>query len=239
MRASIPSECGIFLAAALVAFYLVFRGNTYDQRVALWLHIGLAEIALALIAWRFARHVTSMAGKTAAGRAGSLVLLPIAGGVLAECKRPDRKSGQRSALDGCGRRRRAVSFRAIFGADQYGQDHSIELFHGLGCGAETATGIFTSNGKARCTISRRSTISFIEKSIEYMQDKIGTRPSKWCAGCHDHAVFFNGRFDRPIKEQINTPEAQAGLGCMSCHAIVHVGGSMGNGGFHGGVSPTA
>ena len=35
------------------------------------------------------------------------------------------------------------------------------------------------------------------KSIEYMQDVIGTRPSKWCAGCHDHAVFFNGRFDRP------------------------------------------
>jgi hypothetical protein len=33
------------------------------------------------------------------------------------------------------------------------------------------------------------------KSIEYMQDVVGTRPSKWCAGCHDHAVFFNGRFD--------------------------------------------
>src|SRR5215831_11400785 len=26
------------------------------------------------------------------------------------------------------------------------------------------------------------------KSVEYMQDVIGTRPSKWCAGCHDHAV---------------------------------------------------
>ena len=50
------------------------------------------------------------------------------------------------------------------------------------------------------------------KSIEYMQDVVGTQPSKWCAGCHDHAVFFNGRFDRPIKEQIDTPEAQAGLG---------------------------
>ena len=49
------------------------------------------------------------------------------------------------------------------------------------------------------------------KSIEYMQDVVGTQPSKWCAGCHDHAVFFNGRFDRPIKEQIETPEAQAGL----------------------------
>lgn len=69
------------------------------------------------------------------------------------------------------------------------------------------------------------------KSIEYMQDVVGTRPSKWCAGCHDHAVFFNGRFDRPIREQIETPEAQAGLGCMSCHAITRVGSTMGQGDF--------
>ena len=69
------------------------------------------------------------------------------------------------------------------------------------------------------------------KSIEYMQDVVGTQPSKWCAGCHDHAVFFNGRFDRPMREQIDTPEAQAGLGCTSCHSVVHVGGTMGQGGF--------
>ena len=73
---------------------------------------------------------------------------------------------------------------------------------------------------------------FYRKSIEYMQDVVGTRPSKWCAGCHDHAVFFNGRFDRPIKEQIDTPEAQAGLGCMSCHAIVHVDSTHGQRRFH-------
>jgi tetratricopeptide (TPR) repeat protein len=69
------------------------------------------------------------------------------------------------------------------------------------------------------------------KSIEYMQDVLGTKPSKWCAGCHDHAVFFNGRFDRPIKEQIDTPEAQAGLGCTSCHSITQVHSSMGQGDF--------
>jgi len=69
------------------------------------------------------------------------------------------------------------------------------------------------------------------KSIEYMQDVVGTRPSKWCAGCHDHAVFFNGRFDTPIREQIETPEAQAGLGCTSCHAITHVKSTMGQGDF--------
>jgi tetratricopeptide (TPR) repeat protein len=69
------------------------------------------------------------------------------------------------------------------------------------------------------------------KSIEYMQDVIGTQPSKWCAGCHDHAVFFNGRFDKPIKEQINTPEAQAGLACTSCHAITKVHSTMGQADF--------
>ncbi len=69
------------------------------------------------------------------------------------------------------------------------------------------------------------------KSIEYMQDVVGTQPSKWCAGCHDHAVFFNGRFDRPIKEQIDTPEAQAGLACTSCHSITKVGSTMGQGDF--------
>jgi len=69
------------------------------------------------------------------------------------------------------------------------------------------------------------------KSIEYMQDVIGTKPSKWCAGCHDHAVFFNGRFDKPIREQIETAEAQNGLSCTSCHSIVHVKSTMGQGDF--------
>ncbi len=64
-----------------------------------------------------------------------------------------------------------------------------------------------------------------------MQDVVGTKPSKWCAGCHDHAVLFAGKFDTPIREQIETPEAQAGLGCLSCHSIVHVKSTMGQGDF--------
>ncbi|MEP7367373.1 MAG: tetratricopeptide repeat protein, partial [Acidobacteriota bacterium] len=72
---------------------------------------------------------------------------------------------------------------------------------------------------------------FYRKSIEHMQELSGTKGSKWCAACHDHAVFFNGRFDKPMKDQIDTPEAQTGLGCMSCHAISHVNGTMGNSGF--------
>ncbi len=73
---------------------------------------------------------------------------------------------------------------------------------------------------------------FYRKSIEYMQEVTGgVESSKWCAACHDHAMFFNGTFDQPVREQIDTPEAHAGLGCMSCHAIVQVNDTMGNSGF--------
>ena len=73
---------------------------------------------------------------------------------------------------------------------------------------------------------------FYRKSIEDMQAIQGsTQASKWCAGCHDHAVLFSGRWEKPIREQVYTPEAQTGLGCVSCHAISHVEGSVGNGGF--------
>ncbi len=70
------------------------------------------------------------------------------------------------------------------------------------------------------------------KSVEYMQDVVGTRPSKWCGGCHDPAVLYSGMMDTPIRKIIHTPEAQAGLGCMMCHSIARVKSSMGNGDFY-------
>jgi tetratricopeptide (TPR) repeat protein len=70
------------------------------------------------------------------------------------------------------------------------------------------------------------------KSVEYMQDVVGTRPSKWCGGCHDPAVLYSGKMDTPIKQIVHTPEAQAGLGCMMCHSIADVKSTMGQGDFY-------
>ncbi|HEV2350679.1 MAG TPA: tetratricopeptide repeat protein [Terriglobia bacterium] len=70
------------------------------------------------------------------------------------------------------------------------------------------------------------------KSIEYMQDTIGIKSSMWCAGCHDHALAISDMMQkRPIREIEFTRQGQNGLGCMSCHAIVHVQGTMGQGGI--------
>jgi Flp pilus assembly protein TadD len=70
------------------------------------------------------------------------------------------------------------------------------------------------------------------KSIEYMQDTVGTRPSKWCGGCHDPAVLYAGLMDTPIKQIVHRPEAQAGLGCMMCHSIADVKSTMGQADFY-------
>lgn len=69
------------------------------------------------------------------------------------------------------------------------------------------------------------------KSIEYMQDVRGTKPSKWCGGCHDPAVLYSGLMDTPIKKIVHRPESQAGLGCMMCHSIVKVKSTMGQADF--------
>jgi cytochrome c-type biogenesis protein CcmH/NrfG len=69
------------------------------------------------------------------------------------------------------------------------------------------------------------------KSIEYMQEVAGVQSSKWCGGCHDPAVIFSGMMDTPIEKILTTPEAQVGLGCNACHAIVAVDSTMGQGGY--------
>src|SRR5471030_871673 len=58
-----PQPCGAFLLSAVPALYIAIRGNTFQHRWILWLHIVLALTALALIGLRLfkPRH----AGETA------------------------------------------------------------------------------------------------------------------------------------------------------------------------------
>jgi tetratricopeptide (TPR) repeat protein len=95
------------------------------------------------------------------------------------------------------------------------------------------------------------------KSIEYMQEvqveealrrglpkEEGLKASQWCAGCHDPSVLLTGRWTKDsivnqlseAKRDILTDPKKlerlhSGLGCLSCHAAVHVDGTMGQGGL--------
>ncbi len=58
----------------------------------------------------------------------------------------------------------------------------------------------------------------------------GMIKSKWCSGCHDPSVMLAGKMTEPIDRR--SPQAQAGLTCLACHAIDSIHGTTGNGGYN-------
>ncbi|MBV9082212.1 MAG: hypothetical protein JOZ62_06030, partial [Acidobacteriaceae bacterium] len=216
------------IAAAASGILLAIVGNTRDHRVVFLVHIVISLAAVGIV---FVRRQNWTVAKISAAAAGFVLIAGLAYRVYIPHPRD-----------------RIVNSRTVpLSMKEEGAGPTSEFFPS---GAKTRDGRLIPSGffmeTQKCGECHRDIYEqwkssahhfasfnnqFYRKSIEYMQDVEGTKPSKWCAGCHDHAVFFNGKFDRPMKEQMDTPEAQAGLSCMSCHSIIHVDGSVGNGSF--------
>jgi tetratricopeptide (TPR) repeat protein len=225
----------LFVAALGTGWWLIKFHNTLANRPVLWAHIVLGGLSVAaLLVWVFRQRETRWFRPALATAAALLVLFPAAAAVYHKVN-PNPQHRIKNP------------FVVPASMDEEGGGPDSPFFPSS---ANTTTGeIIPSNffmDSARCGECHKDIYEqwnssahhfasfnnqFYRKSIEYMQEVVGPAPSKWCAGCHDHAVFFNGRFEKPIKEQIDTPEAHAGLACTSCHAIVEVNDSMGNGGF--------
>jgi len=225
-----PLGGGLFLVAAALGLFLAVRGNTTPHRWALEAHIAVAAAALiALLPQTSARYRKAYVACLALA-----VLFP-ASITLYRRAHPNPDDRIRNPLivpasmneEGGGPR--SPFFPSSAKTNVGGIIPSNFFMDSEACG-RCHKDIYQ-QWKSSMHHFGSFNNQFYRRSIEYMQSVVGTRPSKWCAGCHDHAVFFNGRFDRPIKEQVDTPEARAGLSCTSCHAITHVDSSMGNGGF--------
>ena len=213
-----PRECAAFLIAGIPALFLVIHGNTLDHRWILWLHIALAIVAVAMMRVKSLYVVLAL-----------LVVLPVTSKIFHKDQPITNPATPPLSMDSEGAGARSPFAPSSAQTNTAAIIPSNFFMDSEQCG-ECHKDIYE-QWKSSMHHFASFNNQFYRKSIEYMQDVTGTRSSKWCAGCHDHAVFFNGRFDRPIREQIDTPEAQAGLGCMSCHAIVHVGSTMGNADF--------
>lgn len=72
--------------------------------------------------------------------------------------------------------------------------------------------------------------SHIAQYKNFGNDGVGRAKSKWCSGCHDPALMLAGKMNMPIDR--NWPEAQAGLTCLSCHAIDKIHNLTGNGNYN-------
>ncbi len=223
----------LLAASALPALYLTVKGNTLDQRAWLYAHIALAVAGVAaLCIWAWPRHRRFR--RLPAASLAILGLLPAS---------THFKSGVWP--DPAGRIRNPVSAPASM--EEEGEGPRGPFWPSS---SRTNQGIIPSSyfldseqcGSCHKDIYEqwRSSVhhfasfnnQFYRKSIEYMQQVQGsTKPSRWCAGCHDHALLFSGKWEKPVREQIDTAEAQAGLACVSCHSIAQVHDTMGNAGF--------
>jgi tetratricopeptide (TPR) repeat protein len=222
----------MFAATALAGIFLAVGGNTTPHRWALVCHAAAGFIAAAIALW-----LVPVPRLRAAIAAVAVIALAVAGA--------NRARGSKSEI------RNPIVVPVSMEEEAHGpKSPFFPSSSTTNTGAVIPSNFFLdSESCGRChkdiyeqwkgSMHHFASFNnqFYRKSIEYMQDVVGTQPSKWCAGCHDHALFFNGRFDRPIKDQIDTVEARAGLACTSCHAIVHVGSSIGNGDFTIGYPP--
>ena len=224
---------GAFAIALALGAYLTVAGTTRNHFWALWGHIG-AALAGVILLIPFVRRQGPTFRKAFSVALALLVILPLSVRIYRQV-RPDPDDRIENpkvvpvsmAEEGGGPK--SPFFPSSAKTNVGGTIPSNFFMDSERCG-ECHKDIFE-QWKSSMHHFASFNNQFYRKSIEYMQSVVGTRPSKWCAGCHDHAVFFNGRFEKPIVDQIDTAEAQAGLACTSCHSIVHVEGSMGNGGF--------
>lgn len=208
----------LFTAAIVPAIYLAHWGNTLDKRAFLYAHIALC-----------------LAGLIAMGGRVRMAAIGLTAAVLAIRAVPEKRElannvhAVPASMEQEGNRQ--GPFWPSPANTNVGKTIPSDFFMDSKLCGSCHKDIYEQWNSSMHHFSSFNN-QFYRKAIEEMQRIQGsTQPSKWCAGCHDHAVFFNGRWEKPIKDQIQTPEAQNGLGCVSCHSISHVNGSVGNGGF--------
>jgi tetratricopeptide (TPR) repeat protein len=230
----------LFLACALGAV-LTFAGNVRANAWILWSHIGIAALGIAALVPFVRKRAPLDDGQRTRFRKGFaaalalLIALPAAAHAYKRFfPNPNNRivnpASAPLTMEGEGGGPKSPFFPASAQTNVGGIIPSNFFMDSEACG-ECHQQIYR-EWKSSVHHFASFNNQFYRKAIEYMQETQGSpRGSKWCAGCHDHAVFFNGRFDKPIEPQIDTPEARAGLACTSCHAIVHVDSTMGNNGF--------
>lgn len=234
---ALPTRLAAVLLALTTGFglWLVIAGNTIPHRWALWAHIATGVLFVAVLIPAVRKYAPSAGWQKAFAAAALLAIVLPAGAWAWRRAYPNPSDRIRNpelvpvSMNEEGGGPKSPFWPSSSKTNVGGTIPSNFFMDSALCG-ECHKDIYE-QWKSSMHHFASFNNQFYRKSIEYMQSIAGTQGSKWCAGCHDHAVFFNGRFDKPMKDQIDTPEAQNGLGCLSCHSIVHVDGSMGNGGF--------
>jgi len=224
--------------SALTGLYLMARGNTHAHRPAHWMHIGSGALVVFALLWALGWRARRLGFALTA-----LCFLVPAGSVLYRNLRPDPYRISNPAEGFTSMQAETGGEGPFFPASAHtiannwfgrGKPDPLlpeRFFEDSQSCQRCHAGIYKEWDSSMHHFASFNN-QFYRASIEYMQSVQGsTRPSQWCAACHDSAVLFTGKWSTPIKEQIHTPAAQTGLGCLSCHAVIHVKDTIGNSAF--------
>src|SRR5260370_32636715 len=191
MLRQFPPAAGFFLAAAALGVYLAARGNTTDQRWALVAHIVAAAVGLAVLV-PFAMRQTPPFRKAFQFSLALLVFLPLSTSLYRKAF-PNSSAHIRNPLtvpasmEGEGRGPKSPFFPSSARTNVGGIIPANFFMDSETCGEchKDAYEQWKSSSHHFGSFNNQ----FYRKSIEYMQDTLGSpQQSKWCAGCHDHAV---------------------------------------------------
>src|SRR5205823_6628522 len=69
---------------------------------------------------------------------------------------------------------------------------------------------------------------FYAASVDLTRKDKGNAASRWCAGCHDPSLLFDGDIDHAIAK--DNPRAGDGVGCLLCHSTT-APARLGGGGY--------
>ena len=231
----------LMAAGAVLGAVLIFTGTPRSQWNLLYAHIVTSFAACGILFSNWAGRRGWLGTGTTRGiiRAGVCLVLLAVLGSAAQYQRHSRWEGHAritnpanspASMDGEGDGLKGPFFPSsaqVFGGKKIPSKFFMESDSCKRCHEDIYNQWFSSMHHFSSFNNQ-----WYRKSIEYMQDTIGTRPSKWCGGCHDPAVLYAGKMDTPIKQFVHAPEAQAGLGCMMCHSIAQVKSTMGQGDFY-------
>lgn len=229
----------LMLFSAVSGVYLIVFGNLRPQRVIFWLHVAGSFGAAAL----FLHWLNDQANlKPSVLRAAKLAVILAPSFVLSvtlwdyfvpnEADRITNPAMPPATMEGEAMQGAAGPFFPSSAGTAHGGKIPSKFFMNSescarsGCHAD----IYEQWSSSAHRFSSFNN-QWYRKSIEYMQSVAGVEAPQWCAGCHDPALLFSGQMKQPVANFLESPEAEAGLGCVMCHSIVDVKGTMGNGGY--------
>ena len=232
----------VFFAIALAfALYLVWVGNLREHRWVLNAHIVsslLGVVALLPFLFRLApdrrasahaepqRRERGAACRRAAARDRDLRQ------GQPEPERPHRQSVADARVHGRRRRRPELAVLPVVGEDQRRRHHPVELLHGLGDAAATCHKDIYEQWNSSAHHFASFNNQFYRKSIEYMQDVVGTAAEQMVR----RLPRPRGVLQRPVRDADQGADRHAGSAGRPRAARRAMRSrtstaSMGNGGF--------